>query len=492
MESEHSEGMFEFLWNKAWGLLTWVHNRWGLIGDIPLILVLVVVLIWLFFPQIKERPLGPSLSRLFEQPSPSPTTAAPVSPVNLRPLCEAEKAEYGHLSIRKGEAQHHTLLEYYEAANPNLFGLISSIATDAKNGIPRHAMTLIYAPAGIGKSFVVDKIQEQFGFTNVLRLDTLKSHMNVMQQQADLHVYSGFSFTFSTMPAFKTPLRDFGALLRLFRIDHTQAPRRVIIVDSLDEVYPDDATRILELAQQFVDDDRHRRRGGFLQIFVFGRPEGFYEFLSGPHAKPSLSKQIRLDMPRYQTSGDIQFLVRDQETFKGHEPDSTTTSYVFELLRKPFLVATMRNLSLANVLIDEAADLHGASDETVKKTILDAMLNRNKKSHGRPGSEAPVYLEMLEEAAAKYASVRAGMKGQFLVSPLDTVPVSISMNDIQKKGAVLVEDLLSRSGLVFLDPADTLNLRYQFEPLWLHRYLVELFNKHISTGPLADEYQSCQ
>lgn len=475
----------------------YVRNRCGqwpaVLAALLVGLLTVTLLIWWLIPDIEQRPGGQRLVQFLEHPftTPSPTKAEPVGPVSLRPLCEAEKAEYARLFIYNGEAQYHTVLEYYEAANPNLFGLISSIATDAKNGIGRHAMTFIYAPAGAGKSFVVDKIKEHFGFTNVLHLDALKD-MNVMQQEPDLHVNSGFSFTFSTMPTFKTPLTDFGALLRLFGIDYKQASPPVIIVDSLDEIYPDAATRILELAQRFVEDDRHRRPGGFLQIFFFGRPEGFYDFLSGPHAKPGLFQTIRLDTPTYRTSGDIQLLVSDQETFKGHAPDPTTTSYVSELLRKSFLVATIGNLSLANVLVDEADALHGASDETVKKTILDAMLNRNKKSHFRPGSEAPVYLKMLEEAAAKYARVMPGTKGQFLVSAFDTVPVSISMTGVQQNGDVLVEDLLSRSGLVFLDPADTLNLRYRFDPLWLHRYLVELFNRNVSKGPLAEEYQNCQ
>jgi hypothetical protein len=144
------------------------------------------------------------------------------------------------------------------------------------------------------------------------------------------------------------------------------------------------------------------------------------------------------------------------------------------LLAKPFLLRSISNLALQNALFE---DPNAANDSTeqLKAELFKAMLDRNKHSHGRPDSNSDTYRYLLENTAAIYADKPLGQDGAFVVSAQDTIKF-IAPTQAHSCAAVLASDLLSRSGVVFLDPADTTEMLFRFSPLWLHRYLAEEYN----------------
>jgi hypothetical protein len=80
------------------------------------------------------------------------------------------------------------------------------------------------------------------------------------------------------------------------------------------------------------------------------------------------------------------------------------------------------------------------------------------------------YLELLEAVAVKYIQEdRVDRYGYFEVFDDDLV---ILPNE-DKSTSVRVSQLLNRSGLVTLDPAIPVAQRYRFEPLWIHRLLLQ-------------------
>jgi hypothetical protein len=131
------------------------------------------------------------------------------------------------------------------------------------------------------------------------------------------------------------------------------------------------------------------------------------------------------------------------------------------------------------------------AESSIKKAVFDAKLHRDQLSHGRPGSDVDIYTGLLEDVAAKYAEAPKDKDGGFSVSAEDSIEFEMMVGGSLQKGKVTVTDLLSRAGMVFLDPADTLNYHYTFAPFWLQRYLVQRYNAHIASTHSSGELESC-
>ena len=63
------------------------------------------------------------------------------------------------------------------------------------------------------------------------------------------------------------------------------------------------------------------------------------------------------------------------------------------------------------------------------------------------------------------------LTGWFAVGPLDIIPLSMSIEGEQLRGEISALDLLSRSGLVDIDPIDVTKPKIRFFPSWVHEYL---------------------
>jgi len=108
-------------------------------------------------------------------------------------------------------------------------------------------------------------------------------------------------------------------------------------------------------------------------------------------------------------------------------------------------------------------------------------MERDSKSNNRPSVAQPenldLYLQLLQQAAVKpFVENKLDGEGYFDV-PSDQV---IAINWRGQQLSFPVQRVLDRSGLKIDDPRQTGTPRYRFEPIWLHRLLVEMHNERLS------------
>ena len=146
----------------------------------------------------------------------------------------------------------------------------------------------------------------------------------------------------------------------------------------------------------------------------------------------------------------------------------------------------LRNLA-GNGFLREVADEHRRlgiplDEQSFKKSYFDKWLVRDSKSGKRPSASSPehlkLYLYLLENLAVKVLREgRVDDYGFFALHDDDMI-------DCQYQGQRLsfpAIRILDRSGLKHHDPRTPGDGRYRFEPIWLHRMLVDAYNRRISS-----------
>jgi hypothetical protein len=138
----------------------------------------------------------------------------------------------------------------------------------------------------------------------------------------------------------------------------------------------------------------------------------------------------------------------------------------------------MRPLSAGNFVLDDSVARCDTgtvlvnTSEALKQRLFEQLMARNEKSHGRPGVDNPVYMSLLQQAAAlPWTHHRAlDSQGFFSVAEEDALTFQ---DDAGRFHHVYVRHVLNRSGLVTLDVTDTRMARYRFEPFWVQAFLVQ-------------------
>ncbi len=148
---------------------------------------------------------------------------------------------------------------------------------------------------------------------------------------------------------------------------------------------------------------------------------------------------------------------------------------------QPLVGGTLYNLA-GNGLLREIVGRHVLenrpfNEREVMREYLDACLARDTQSDNRPSVSSPkhleLYLQLLEETAAKYlAEGRVDELGFFEVRPDDQIQVTQAGQSLQ----FAVSRILNRSGIKQIDLLAPGGPKYSFEPVWLHRLLIEMRN----------------
>jgi hypothetical protein len=117
------------------------------------------------------------------------------------------------------------------------------------------------------------------------------------------------------------------------------------------------------------------------------------------------------------------------------------------------------------------------NERTVMEAYLAKWLERGSETHNRPSfaelEHLDLNLELLEGVAVKYLlENRVDSEGFFNVRDDDAVTVDYH----GRRLSFPVFRILDRSGLKYLDLREPGSHRYRFEPVWLHRLLVERHN----------------
>jgi serine/threonine-protein kinase len=421
----------------------------------------------------------------------APRTQRP-DPLDISSLCAIERQFVVPLS-REDTSQYQSLLPYFEAANPQLFAHLEAVEQAYQDGQAQTEATYVMGAPGVGKSFVaraLDQFPEdrrcEIALGDLFEHGVEKLAFEV-DEQPDLATLEG-DFVLNRLPTIAEP--------KAFRLEHLflaggcdqdGATVPLIIVDGLDELHSDSAMLILREVEHFVSQDSEE--GKFVHVVVFGRPESFVPWLK--HASRIPPDEVRgflLEGPLYTTYGDLDFLVRNYYDFRGIGTPSQTDidRFIQLVVEHPSLTYSIRKLATANFIIEQSAVMAEGTEQSLKDTLYDNLLERNYQTHGRTEQYSHGYEYALEEVAARYlAHVDQG--GFFAVDFQDTVPIVDVEGELV--GEVRVRDLLDRSGVALLDPMDAMSTRYQFDPFWLHAHLVEQRNQRLNP---RYQYRSCE
>lgn len=231
----------------------------------------------------------------------SPLGRATGIPVDTSRLREIEQRALPPVLV-PGLAQHETLPAYYWAANQDLRKRFENARRiyEARSPQPYRALTLVAGAAGIGKSFLKDEVfRKDYPADAVCKFD-MKERYAAWQadgktvEKPDLH---GGSVVLNRMLSLADPQQP--DLLRFL----ASKPAAFFVIDSLDEVHPDDYAAVLEQIEQFAF------RGGrdFVHVVVFGRSLAFGDYWRN-HAGRSTSESpalFVLNPPAFRTTGDL-------------------------------------------------------------------------------------------------------------------------------------------------------------------------------------------
>lgn len=425
-------------------------------------------------------------------------------------------------AIVEGPNQYSSIADYYVGENRELTFRLEHAREVYDQRIPRplRMVTLIAGDAGIGKTFLKQKIlSENYPAEEVCRFDIRDLYEkgksgNYIVEKPDLF---SRDVVLCSLPAMRDP--NWQGLYEY--MSKNQAS--FYVIDSLDEVHPDDYVSLLEQVDRFAFEP-HRE---FVHVVVLGRGIAFrdyWEKKSGHFSTAELNLYM-LEPPNILTTGDwlvsswnyhqfahqlrwknssAEFSFSDYQQWSaqnfernGRFVDVATTpcdaidpqreAALFRLVcEHRFLQKPVRNLA-GNGFLREIVD-HWQREEipfdesAFKREYFHRWLVRDTKSGKRPSATRPehleLYLRLLEEVAAKVLREdRVDESGFFSLHDDDPIECNYKGDQL----SFPAHRILNRSGLKHLDPRTPGDRRYRFEPVWLHRMLVDSYNRRISS-----------
>jgi hypothetical protein len=205
-------------------------------------------------------------------------------------------------ALVEGPAAHQTLPEYYWAANQPIRQRLdrSKTAYRSPQDRPFRAVTFIAGDAGVGKTFIKGEVVNKgVARDDIFRCDLreLYEHWDgqgFIEQRRDL--YSG-ELVINTLPAIRDRSKQLLKKLLAAQTAH------FYIIDSLDEVHPDDYVTNLQQVVEFTfNTDRP-----FVHVVVLGRPFSFREYWQTCRSQYERHdvELLMLEAPQLRTTGDL-------------------------------------------------------------------------------------------------------------------------------------------------------------------------------------------
>ena len=426
--------------------------------------------------------------------------------------------------IINGPNRHAELPDYYWAENRLLRDRLESVkkAFRSEPAPAGRTLTLVAGAAGVGKTFIKGSVfDKDFPKAATCKFDIRELYDEWAEEGIttdkedlatdDLVISRLKSVTDKSQPRLREYLESRGASF--------------YVIDSLDEIHADDHVWVLE---QVADFAFHRDRQ-FVHVAVFGRGFAFREFWikRREHLGDADAELYLLNPPAFCTTGDMAVSSWNYHSWKydlAWAPDGKETSKmpldaytrwvqsgfsrqgVFRSITyqdngdmRPdvqtalvqcasehrVICGALYNLAgnsmIRKILQQEALERRPYDERRVAQAYLDAWLIRETKSHGRPSVEKPEYLDLymalLERAAVK--SLREGAiddQGYFSLRDGDTVRAECG----GRERMFLLKRILDGSGLIITDPREEDVARYRFEPVSVHRLLVEMHGERMA------------
>jgi hypothetical protein len=426
-----------------------------------------------------------------------------------------------------GPGSHESLPDYYWAANTDLsahFLEAQRIYETSASSTSFRSMTLVAGAAGVGKTFIKDRVyKKSYAAGDVCKFDIKELYQQwqangFTEEKPDL---ACGDVVLNRLLSVKNSQRNKPYLLDFLK----SKSAAFYIVDSLDEIHPDDYQWVLKQIEQFV----YQEQRPFVQVVVFGRGLAFRDYWQSRHALQNEEDQPKLFLlqaPKFKTTGDLIVSDWNNDCFRyklrwspegaevelplatyqewaktGYPTSGTFHSVSFEAnasmnsrtrallhdwsqtqsLVGPMLYNLAGNGILREIVEEHARENRPFDERQVMEAYLVAWMKRECKSDNRPCVSNPehlaLYLHLLQQVAVKSLTEnRLDENGYFAVASDDMIAV-------QWQGASLsfrVSQILDHSGLKVLDPRVAGPPKYRFEPIWAHRLLVEMHNDQIS------------
>ncbi len=253
--------------------------------------------------------------------------------------------------------------------------------------------------------------------------------------------------------------------LREYPIDHGA---KVLILDDLDEIHPECATKIVGDAYKLMASNQHH-------VILLGRPESFANYATASHLPEGIT-QRPVHSFRAHSELELKDIVIDYLNYK-KPPESkdasdlyadTAEQYVNLQREYPFVRETVASIGQINCMAEAIHGLLQREQELLPEEIQDRFLScalgRNQSSHNRPDAGDNMYAAAFMDVAAYFAQEASEANGEFEVRPDSTV----RFVDGEQKFSVNVQDLLCYSGVATFDPVEFRIKRFRFTPSWLH------------------------
>ncbi len=448
--------------------------------------------------------------------------------VDTSPLLEIEQRTLPP-ALQPGPHRFDDLPAYYMAENAELqqrFDGARQAFETAAGPRPFRRLTLIAGAAGVGKTFIKSEVfSKNYPKDKVCKFDLRELYQHWQEAgytEARPDLQAG-SVVLSTMLAQKDLTR------RRLTEYLQQQPACFFVIDSLDEIHPDDYVAVLQEIERFaLDGDRD-----FIHVVVLGRGLAFRDYWQHRETvwTPEQLDLFLLQPPRLVTTGDLLVSTWNYHTWacklswspSGQQCPMALEDYIrwvhadYPLngpyrtvsfapnqcmddrvqgvleqwaCRYPVVDSMLYNLA-GNTMIREICQRFvGSSREYDERAVMEAYftawLERDTASDNRPSAAKPehldLYLRLLEAVAVKYlVEGRLDERGFLTVRDTDTVSVDYR----GELAEVPVYRILNRSGLKFIDPREPGTRSYRFEPVWFHRLLVEKHNDRVRSSLVA-------
>jgi hypothetical protein len=419
----------------------------------------------------------------------------------------------------EGPWQHEELPDYYLAENLELAFRFERARNVFESGQPRpyRTVTLIAGDAGVGKTFLKKRVfSKEYPAKEVCRFD-VKDLYEIWESQGKVGPKPDL-FCGDTVLCSLPALRDtkWQGLYDYLR----QKSASFYVIDSLDEVHPDDYVSLLEQVDRFaLKSDRE-----FVHAVVLGRGIAFrdyWEKTSG-HFPTSRLNLYMLEPPDHKTTGDLLVSSWNYHRFahklRWHsDPESDFSLHDFQqwatqdfaregrfqdvacspqdaidarseaaltrlVTSYRYPQSAFRNLAgnsfLREIVSQKVREGVGYDERAIMKEYFEKWLVRDTKSGNRPSPANPhhmkLYVHLLEEIAARVLrEKRLDSYGFFRLHDQEM----IQCNYEGRQMSFPAHRVLNRSGLKHLDPRTPGARRYRFEPIWLHRMLVDSYNR---------------
>lgn len=294
-------------------------------------------------------------------------------------------------------------------------------------------------------------------------------------------------------------------LVRAFtpEVPNLKLDRLILIIDSIDEIYPDSAKSLLKRLDDYItqrekeDKDVEPGKRGFLRVFVVGRPEGFTDYYRIAKGGVPKTWPVKLIEPCYHSDEELVCAARsvvefnilggDKNPRNGVDINNMAKNAINFAKKHPWLKESFGNLTafgdlirFANVYTDNLKPPDSLRNEfQLKEVFFQSLLARGRNIHNRPASRSQEYIQLLEEIASKFARChQIDKRGYFSVTPNDFVEIDVKVGRHTQRVSYLVESVLNRSGVVDLDSVD-LFPRYRFYPCWVREHLLERHQRRL-------------